>query len=78
MALRELLAAVLSIGLGVFFIAFPEAIIQIHTAGRYPNGRHGEYGTDGDSSRKWQLVVRGVGVLAIVVGLWIAAQQYVL
>lgn len=72
MALRELLAAVLSVGLGLVFLTYPAAVIRIQTAGRYPTGRRGEYGTDGEPPEQWQLLVRVIGVLAILAGLAIA------
>ncbi|MFC6874843.1 hypothetical protein [Halobellus marinus] len=46
---RTLAAAVLGIGLGLLFVAAPKTVIQVHTAGRLPSGRHGRYGEDGVS-----------------------------
>jgi len=74
MVSRELLAAVLGVGLGLFIIAFPDAMIRIHMAGRGPAGRHGEYGEDGSFPRRWRLGVRAVGVIVVLIGLFFASQ----
>lgn len=44
---RTLAAAVLGVAVGILFVATPETIIQIQTAGRLPQDRHGRYGEDG-------------------------------
>ena len=46
---RTLAAAVLGVALGVLFLAAPETIVQVHTAGRLPQDRRGRYGEDGVS-----------------------------
>jgi hypothetical protein len=75
MALREILAAALGVGLGLFLVAFPDAVIRLQTAGRIPDGRHGEYGEDGSYPRTWQLLVRGIGVVVLLFGVFFAAGE---
>ncbi len=72
MVSRELLSAVLGIGLGLVCLAFPGIIVRINTAGRMPEGRHGEYGDDAVPA-KWQWVVRGVGVVLLAGGGYFAS-----
>ncbi|MFB6091644.1 MAG: hypothetical protein ABEK02_01395 [Haloquadratum sp.] len=76
--LRTLAAAVLGVGLGVLFVAAPEAVIRVQAAGRLPRDRHGRYGEDGRSTAddrsgvasRWRWLVRGVGVALILGGLY--------
>jgi hypothetical protein len=72
MDLRTLLAAVLGVGLGLFFLASPEAVVRIHTAGRRPPGRGGEYGEDAVAGR-WRRLVQAVGVALVGAGLYFGA-----
>lgn len=65
--LRELLAAVLGITLGIVFVVFPSFVVQVHTLGRGPGDRHGEWGDD-DVAGKWLWIVRAVGVVGILGG----------
>ncbi|WP_203229131.1 hypothetical protein [Halobellus captivus] len=44
---RTLAAAILGVALGILFVAAPETIIQVQTAGRLPQDRRGRYGEDG-------------------------------
>jgi hypothetical protein len=73
MALREALAAVLGIGLGLLFVAQPGAIVRIHTAGRRPQDRGGEYGSDRDIPERWRRLVQAVGVGCILAGGYFAS-----
>ncbi|WP_247009403.1 hypothetical protein [Halorientalis litorea] len=73
---RELLAVVLGVGVGLFFVAFPDAVVRIQTAGRVPSDRGGEYGEDGDTPQTYRVLVRGVGALTILVGLYIGAGAF--
>ncbi|WP_424018567.1 hypothetical protein ACOZ4N_03575 [Halorientalis pallida] len=66
MVTRELLAAVLGVALGLGFLAFPQAVVRMYTAG-WTGDRHGKYGETG-APETWQWVVRGVGVLLLVGG----------
>ncbi|WP_435177341.1 hypothetical protein [Halorussus sp. AFM4] len=73
MELRTALAAVLGVGLGLFALAYPEAVVQIHAAGRRPTGRGGEYGEDSPTSDRWRRAVRVVGVALVAAGLYFGA-----
>ena len=73
--LREALAALLGIALGLFFLGAPQAVLRIQTVGRRPHGR-GEYGSDGGFSGHWTFLIRAIGVLSIAIGGWIGAQQF--
>ena len=75
MDFRTLLAAVLGVGLGVFFVAYPEAVVRAHTAGRRPTGRGGEYGEESSPDR-WRRLVQLVGVAAIALGLYFGATLF--
>jgi hypothetical protein len=69
--LREAIAAVLGVAVGLLLVAYPAAIVRIHTAGRVPDGRHGDYGTDGAPPATWLWLVRAIGAVAILVALFI-------
>lgn len=66
---RQLLAAVLGVGLGIVFIAVPSLIFHIHTLGRGPHDRHGEFG-NAEVSGKWRRIIQGVGALVVAIGLY--------
>jgi len=70
---RTLLAAVLGVGLGLVFVASPETIIKVHTTGRRPQDQHGEWGGDDAGFEKYHRLVQGVGVVAILFGLYFGA-----
>ncbi|USZ66860.1 hypothetical protein NGM10_08960 [Halorussus salilacus] len=72
MDLRTLLAAVLGVGLGLFFVAYPGVVIRVHSAGRTPTGRDGEYGDEATPAR-WRRLVRLVGVGLALAGLYFAS-----
>lgn len=64
--LREALAALLGIAVGLFFVFAPAAVLRTQTTGRRPQNR-GEYGSDGEFPRQWELLVRAIGVLSIAI-----------
>jgi len=72
MDLRTLLAAVLGVGLGAFLLAYPEAVIRAHLAGRGAPGRTGEYGDDSPPAR-WRRLVQLVGIAGLLAGLYFSA-----
>lgn len=72
---RTVLAGVLGVVLGLFFVAAPEAIVQIHTAGRRPPGRDGEYGDESVAGR-WRRLVQVVGIALVAVGLYFGASAF--
>ncbi|WP_049985178.1 hypothetical protein [Halobellus rufus] len=80
---RTLAAAVLGVALGILFVAAPETVIQVQTAGRLPQDRRGRYGEDGMSDgqddeanagsgsgtpARWRRLVQVVGVALILGG----------
>lgn len=71
MDLRTLAAAVLGIGVGVLFVAAPDTVVQVQTAGRVPSERHGEYGTDATAGR-WRRLVQTIGAVFVLGGLYFA------
>ncbi|WP_276299616.1 hypothetical protein [Halorussus lipolyticus] len=75
MDIRTLLAGVLGVGLGLFFLAAPEAVVQIHTAGRRPPGRDGEYGEESVADR-WRRLVQVVGIALVGVGLYFGTTAF--
>lgn len=72
--LRTLLAGVLGVGLGLLLVAAPEAVVRAHGVGRVPGPRRGEYGDDGESSGRVRLLVRVVGGLLVLAGLYFGYQ----
>jgi hypothetical protein len=72
-ALRDLLAAVLGVGLGLVLLAAPGAVVRAQTAGRLPSDRSGEYGRDAEVPPRWRYVARAVGVGLIALGLYVGA-----
>lgn len=73
---RTLLAAVLGVGLGLFFLAYPGVVVRMHTAGRRPTGRRGEYGEESPAPDRWRRLVRVVGVVAVVMGLYFGTTAF--
>jgi len=67
---RTLLAAVLGVALGLVFVAAPDLIVRVHTTGRRPQDRRGEYGGDPEITDRWRRVVQAVGVGSILAGLY--------
>ncbi len=70
--LRTTLALVLGVGLGLVLIAYPDAVVRVHTAGRVPHDRGGEYGEDSNLSDWWRRGVQALGGVMVVgaVVLW--------
>lgn len=71
--LRTLIAAVLGVGLGALVIAYPEVVIRAQTTGRVPHDRGGEYGSASSVPDRWRLLVRALGVVVLLVGLYFGA-----
>jgi hypothetical protein len=69
--LRTQLALVLGVGLGLVLIAHPSLVVRVHTVGRLPQDRGGQYGEDDSLSPAWRHVVRAGGVALIAVALWL-------
>ncbi|PSQ15881.1 hypothetical protein BRD00_12775 [Halobacteriales archaeon QS_8_69_26] len=75
--LRETLAAVLGVALGLVLIAYPEAVVRVHTVGRVPGNRRGEYGDDATIPDTWRWAVRVAGVACVAVGLFVGIRLVV-
>lgn len=69
---REILAAVLGIGLGILLIAYPEVFVRMQAVGRLPHDRGGEYGTTASLPTHWRRLVQLVGVGSLLVGVYLA------
>ena len=68
--IREALAVALSVGLGVFLVAFPGAFIRVQMVGRGPRDP-GQYGENWQPPRKYTLPVRLLGLAAVGVGVFL-------
>lgn len=71
---REFLAAVLGIVAGVFFVAFPGIVLRVQTAGTRPDRQPGPTGESPDLDGLWYWVIRAVGAVMLVGGLYFASQ----
>ncbi|WP_227376344.1 hypothetical protein [Haladaptatus halobius] len=69
---RETLAAVLGIGIGILLVAYPEVFIRIQTVGRLPYDRGGEYGTTASLPTRWRRLVQLVGIGCLLFGVYLA------
>jgi hypothetical protein len=72
--LRELLAIVLGVGLGLALIAAPRAAMKLSVFVGPSRRRRGEYGTESVVPGELTWVVRGLGVLCLLVAGYIAFQ----
>jgi hypothetical protein len=73
MDLRTLLAAGLGVLLGLLCLLAPEAIVRVHLAGRTRPDRHGEYGDDSVGSARLLWLVRAVGAVVLLGGVYFGA-----
>ena len=67
---RALLSAVLGVGLGLLLVAYPDAVVRAQTAGRLPDDRSGEYGSESGVPTRWRRLVQVVGVALVLAGLY--------
>jgi hypothetical protein len=75
--IREFLAIVLGILLGVTLIAAPRTALQLSVF-IGPNRRHrGDYGADNAIPDRWTWGARGLGVVCLAIAVFIAYQTYV-
>lgn len=75
--LREALAAILGVGLGLLFVAFPGLVIRIQTAGTRPDRQPGPTGESPGDIGMWYWLIRGLGALFILGGLYFAVRPLV-
>jgi len=66
---RDLLAVVLGVGLGLLLVAYPRVIVRVHTVGRTPRSPPGPAGEDAAIDDRWLWLVRALGAGSITVGL---------
>ena len=74
--LRELLAVVFGVLLGIGLLAAPRAALQLSVFVGPTRRRRGEYGTDGSIPNHWTWTVRGLGVVSLAVAAFMAYQNY--
>lgn len=65
------LASLLGMCLGFFFILYPQAVIRTYTLGRFPHDTKGKYGTESPVSKRWKYAVQAVGFITLLVGLYL-------
>ncbi|WP_299334444.1 hypothetical protein [Haloplanus sp.] len=65
---RTLLAAGLGVLIGVICLVAPGAVVRVHTAGRRPHDRRGEYGTDGTAPARRRRLVQAIGIGCLAAG----------
>lgn len=75
--LREALAAVLGVGVGLFFIAYPNVVIRVQTAGTRPDRQPGPAGEAPTSGSVWVWLIRGLGIVFVLGGLYFAVRPLV-
>lgn len=74
--LREALAAILGVGVGLFFIAYPEVVIRVQTAGTRPDRQPGPTGEAPSSGGMWTWLIRGMGILFVLGGAYFALRPF--
>lgn len=74
--IRELLAVVLGVALGVAFLAAPRTMLRLSVFVGSNRRRRGDYGTDEGIPARWTWVARGLGVVCLAIAAFIAYQTY--
>lgn len=69
---REALSAVLGIAVGLVFIAYPGLIIRVQTAGTRPDRQPGPDGDSPSEGGLWFWMIRGLGAVFLLGGLYFA------
>lgn len=75
--LREALAAVLGVGMGLMFVVYPGLVLRVQTAGTRPDRQPGPGGQTRDLGGMWYWLIRGVGVVMLVGGMYFAARPWI-
>ncbi|MFB6112251.1 MAG: hypothetical protein ABEJ35_06925 [Halobacteriaceae archaeon] len=75
--LREALAAVLGVIVGLFFIAYPGVVLRVQTAGTRPDRQPGPGGDPITEGGPWLWLIRAVGILLLVGGAYFAVRPLV-
>lgn len=75
--IRELLAIVLGVTLGVALLAAPRAALRLSVFVGPNRRRRGEYGTDDTVSDQWAWIVRGLGVACLTIAAYLAYQTFI-
>jgi hypothetical protein len=75
--IRELLAVVLGVALGLALVVAPRTALRLSVFAGPQGGRRGEYGEEGSVSDRWTWVVRGLGVACLVVASVITYRTFV-
>lgn len=75
---RELLAVVLGVLLGVALITVPQTALRLSVFVGPNRRRRGDYGTDNHDllSDQWTLLICGLGVVCLAIALFITYQTY--
>lgn len=74
--LRELLAVVLGVLLGIGLLAAPRTALRLSVVVGPTRRRRGDYGTDDAIPDQWTWIVRGLGIVCLAIAAFIAVQTY--
>ncbi|MFB6104098.1 MAG: hypothetical protein ABEJ57_03295 [Halobacteriaceae archaeon] len=74
---REALAAVLGIAAGLLFVTYPGLVLRVQTAGTRPDRQPGPTGQTPELGGVWYWLIRGIGAVMLVGGLYFAARPWV-
>lgn len=74
--IRELLAVVLGILLGIVLLAAPRTALRLSVFVGPNRRRRGDYGTDQPLPDRWTWIARGLGIVCLAIAAFIAYQTY--
>lgn len=72
--LTEALSAILGVGFGLLMIAYPGVVLAVQTAGTRPDRQPGPAGGDSPSDDNWEHLIRVMGVVFLIGGLYFASR----
>ncbi|WP_435117774.1 hypothetical protein [Halolamina sp. C58] len=75
--LRELLATVLGVLLGLGLLAAPRAAIKLSVLSGGRHRERGRYGTDDPVPDRWVWIARALGVACLAIAAWIGYRTFV-